>query len=593
MMKPVQNQKPTPCVSFQLDRTTRAAITVAVFLVLGLPGLVSAQDFTARVDRQEMAENETLSLEVVYTDRADTSAIDFEAALSDFVILNNRPSSQTTIANFKRKSQTSWQLTLMPKSTGQLRIPSFSIGTSRTSPIDIRVSAALDSPESGAPFSAKLVVDRQQAFIGEQILVRVLLTSARNVSNLRGAALDVPATETTIVSQSEFQRVIGGSPFQVSELTYAVFPQKAGILSIPSLQYTGTLRRSRVVVAQTDPVTIEVLDPMDDSRASQKRPWLPADAIALAGEWSGPTDALQVGEPITRTIRIAAASQRAAAILPIELPAGRYKQYLEQPILDDSETSTGILGKRTDRIVLVPTEPGPLQLPAIEIDWWNIDEKRWEVARIPEETLHVLPGPSAAQQGAVEPNAPTAIDTPSMTTVPSDATDMNPFEHRLSLALAGISAILLVICIVLWTRLRRLESQIHAAAPDSAHAEHTARVQSAFNRAMRSLTGRDAASVRRDILGWARLEWPDLKITRLEQVSGQTDDAALKHALESLDRALYRSATDSVDHGSLDSDQDSVDYDSIKSLLKDFRARMSIEESPDRSTLTALYPSKR
>jgi hypothetical protein len=580
---PDRSSRPARRADRVVSEISKVAIVITALLFVALPKGALAQDFFAVVDRTEIAENETLNLEVVYADRADTSAIDFEKLLPEFTIIGNRPSSQTSIVNFKRASRTSWNLALMPRRTGRIRIPAFQIGNATTRPIEVNVSPALEGPEAGSPFSARLVADRESAFIGEQILIRILLTSARDVGDLRGSSLDLPGTETTLVNQSEFQRVIGGEPYQVTELAYAVFPQTAGPLSVPSIQYTASIRRSRGVIARTEARTIDILDPASDSAASQKRPWLPADAVAVASEWSGPDDVLHVGEPITRTIRIATASQRAAAISPISLPDGPYKQYSEQPILDDTETSTGILGRRTDSIVLVPTQPGELRLPAVEIDWWNIDERRWQVARLPEEILYVEAGAGTAPVDPVAPDASATGAIPPTGIEPDTPSLPRSTDSRLTIALGLLSAILLACCIALWVRVRRLEARARPVESDAgSSSEHATRVQTAFNRALRSLSKRDPNEARRDILSWARLQWPGFKITRLDEISDQTNDADLVRALASLDAELYRSGES----------PGAVDYDGLKDLLKKARSEINAKDPTERSTLTALYPSR-
>lgn len=560
----------------------RLALCLLASWVAGLAAAsTSAQEFVARVDRTEMAVNETLTLDVIYAERADTDSIDFDAMLPDFSILGIRPSSQTRIVNFKRSSQTSWQLTLLPRKTGRLRIPAFQIGSASTRPIDIEVREPLAGPSEGAALSARLDVDRERAFIGEQVLVRIALSASRDVSDLRGAALDVPGAETLLVDQREYQRVVGGAPYQVTELAYAVFPQTPGRLEIPGLQYTGRNRRGRIVVARTEPRTIEILDPAADAEASRKRPWLPADAIALASEWSGATDALVVGEPVTRTIRVAAASQHAAAIPPIVLPDGPYKQYAEQPSLEDTETATGLLGRRTDRIVLVPTAPGTIEIPEIEIDWWNIDERAWKTARLPAETLRVV-APAARSDSAVRESEPIAE--------PGDAapraadrmeTESVRADGRILLFLAGACAILLVACIALWLRVRRLEARLAAHEDAVGASDPDDDAKAAFQRVLRALSRHHAADVRRSLLDWARLEWPGERITRLEELAARSDRERLQVLLAALDASLYR--TDTRD--------DAVDYDELRTLLEELRSQTLDRRPTTASSLTPLYPT--
>ena len=556
-----------------------AYVLVSVF---ALSSGAYAQHFEARVDRDEMFANETLRLDVVYAERADTDVIDFEALLPDFNILGIRPSSQTRFENFRRSSQTSWQLTLMPKRVGTLRIPAFSIDTARTRPIEIRVTTPLQNPEQGAPLSAVLTIDREQPFVGEQILIRITLSAARSVADLRGAPPEIPDTEITLVSQKEFQRILNGEPYQVNELVYAVFPQAPGILELPGLQYTGTLRRSQLVVARTLPRTIEILDPARHPQAGRKKPWFPASGVALGSEWGSSLDALRVGEPITRTIQIAAAGQRAAAISPLSLPAGRYKQYAEQPVLKDTETSTGILGSRIETVVLVPTEAGELRLPPVEIDWWDVEARIWKVARLPEETLRVAENDSATSMSTPTQLPAPPIGEPTETAPPTAGSGPASLQQAIIAALGLLCLLLLACCGWLLRRVRQLEAGTAGAtrAGRASHG-HSQSEASAFDQALRSIAECDPAGARRDILAWARIRWPEAEITRLERLRELTPNATLPEVLAALDRALYQEPRADAE----------VDYPQLAQLLKAVRRESEVVGSSQRSELPALYPS--
>jgi BatD DUF11 like domain len=565
-----------------------SAFHCALFLLAWMPRIADAQQFEARVDRRAMAQNETLTLDVVYAERADTSSIDFEEMLPDFSILSNRPSSQTRFVNLKRSSQTSWQLTLMPKRIGRLTIPSFSIGSVRTQPIEVVVSPAPKSPEEGAPFSARLVLDRERAFVGEQILIRIMLSAARGVGELRGSPLEISGMQAALVNQSEFQRVIENTPYQVTELSYVFFPEAPGMLTIPSLQYTGTMRGAQLVVARTEPVAIEILDPALDAEASLERPWLPAEAVALASEWSGEVDSLAVGEPVTRTIQIAAAGQRAAAISPIAHPDGPYKQYSEQPLLEDAETSTGILGRRTESIVLVPTQEGDFTLPPIEIKWWNTAERRWQIARLREETLRIGPAPTTAALPPLLPSEP--VDTVEPTSASLEARD----PDRVTIGLGVLSAVLFLCCIALVVRVRRLERETghHRVALGTDAFENSTKERAAFNLMLRSLGKRVPSEARREILAWARLNWPYDRITRLEQIARKSPDEALKQMLAALDAQLYGSDADPSQHGPSEGEGRALDYQELKKLLTTLREQVTADDTGAPSTLDELYPSQ-
>ena len=36
----------------------------------------------------------------------------------------------------------------------------------------------------------------------------------------------------------------------------------------------------------------------------------------------------------------------------------------------------------TERFAVIAQQPGPVEFPPVELPWWNVDEERWEIARI-------------------------------------------------------------------------------------------------------------------------------------------------------------------------------------------------------------------
>src|SRR5262249_44101579 len=100
-----------------------------------------------------------------------------------------------------------------------------------------------------------------------------------------------------------------------------------------------------------------------------------------------------------------------------------FKQYVDQPELENQTADDGVTGVRTEKIAFLPTRPGRYTLPAIEVTWWNTRADTLETTRVPEREVEVLPGTAApaaapaapadarANQGA-PPAAPVATVAP-------------------------------------------------------------------------------------------------------------------------------------------------------------------------------------
>jgi len=135
-----------------------------------------------------------------------------------------------------------------------------------------------------------------------------------------------------------------------------------------------------------------------------------------------------VGEPVTRTLMLFADGLTSAQLPEIEsaLPEG-LKQYPDQPLLRDRENPDGITGIREFKVAIVPSRSGRFTLPAININWWNVDTRRMETASIPQQQIEVLPAiggeiQSAPVKDAVtsqpQQQAPTAISSNANTHYP-------------------------------------------------------------------------------------------------------------------------------------------------------------------------------
>ena len=110
---------------------------------------------TAHVDRDRIALSESLQLTI----RVDGALRAGEPELAPldrhFEVLGSNRNSSFTLANGRRESSTTWQITLMARHAGELTIPAIAVGTERTKPIAIRVSEDLP-PDVGATREAQL-----------------------------------------------------------------------------------------------------------------------------------------------------------------------------------------------------------------------------------------------------------------------------------------------------------------------------------------------------------------------------------------------------------------------------------------------------
>ena len=121
---------------------------------------------------------------------------------------------------------------------------------------------------------------------------------------------------------------------------------------------------------------------------------------------------LAAGEPVSRNITVGVLGQLETQIPALEPPATPgINVYPDKPELTRTVEPGGIRGMRSDQYAMIGVAPGPVVLPALEVPWWNTRTAEWEVARLPERTITVLPsGEAPPPPPAPETGAETAAE---------------------------------------------------------------------------------------------------------------------------------------------------------------------------------------
>jgi hypothetical protein len=440
-------------------------LVVAVTLALALPAFARVD---ARVDRQHVAVGEPLTLTLEARGAAQQAQPELDALAPDFQILGVSRGSRVTVINGVRDDAHEWSVVVAPTRPGSLVIPPLAFGAETTTPVPVEVAAAGARPRpsrgpvtpgaAGAAASpAELVFESRlgepEAFVQEQVVLTVRLESP--VALLEGQ-IHEPEIQGALVERLGEDRQettrIGGRDVQVFERRYAVFPQRSGELEIAPFVFEGSApaqaparqrsrgmpsrlqalmggspfddaffddffagtggllgdmgRRSQPVRASTDPIVLAVAPRPADATGDR---WLPARDLEIVEHWDGEgagAPVLRVGEPVDRVVTV-----RGRGVLATQLPEAAtgevagLKQYEKPARLDSREDGGDMVASRSVPSVLIPTRPGPLTLPAVEVPWWDVEAGVARVASLPERTLEVLPASGSAQVAALPPTA--------------------------------------------------------------------------------------------------------------------------------------------------------------------------------------------
>ncbi|MFT7300580.1 MAG: hypothetical protein ACI89Z_001038 [Porticoccus sp.] len=558
-------------------RTTIRTLLAAFFLLTST--MVHADVLTATVDRTQLGKGETLALLVTF-DGQTTSEPDFTPLNDDFDVLSQSQKSQFSMINGSSTSFTEWHLELLPRRMGELVIPSLSFKGVASNPISLQIE---DQPQTSTSTSNQHIfveteLDKSSAYVQEQLLLTLRLISSTNFQSISSEELMVKNTFVMKVSENQYQKRINGINHLIIELKYALFPETSGELTIPAVRFNTVIPDRRdpysnsffsrggkriLLLSDEEKVTI---NPRPSTYGSAE--WLPTTAVSLSERWSRPLDELIAGEPITRTIHLSAQGLTKTQLPPLKINAGDgFKVYPDQPQLNNEVSPNGVIGTRSESIVIVPSRSGSISLPAIRVQWWDTATNQLRETVLEGQTLSITPA-----ENTISTTDPVA-ETPST----SEVTVETKLRSNLVFWLLLISNLLLlgavIILLILWQAARK-----NIRAEVTSHQKHPELKETTlFNKLKQQAKNSDLRTFREAVLVWGGVLW-DCPIVTLDDLSLVANDPLLTGELLALDRALYSPDTSAE-----------IDFEPLLDRLKIIRKRPKLEKSSKGNHLQPLY----
>ena len=527
--------------SFQFSWLANAA-SVTLTLALTMSGVAEAS-IIASVDRSDIELNESFTLKITVDTAIDTEP-DSSALEADFYVGTRSQLSNTTIVNGQISRSRTWTYVLMAKREGNLEIPPVIIGSERSEPVPINVRAPSNALPGEADIFVTTEVDHTDSFVQAQLLYTVKVYRSVATRQPRLSEPDIGGVEVLIEVAGEersYESILNGKAYNVVERIYAIFPQESGQIAIAPARFEARVLRDgritgrKIFESEAIDVAVNPIPPPPDGHPDAV--WFPARAVTLSEDWSREPDRLPAGEPITRHITVTALGQLSTQI-PIVDPAvsDTIKIYPDKPELRDRAEASGIRAVRKDQYAMIGVSPGVVDLPELQLPWWNIDEGEWQLATLPGTSINILPSPNAAIVPPTITEAP--VSQPELS-VSGNLVVQSYFWRRVSEALAGIW--LLTVVAWWWTR-RPVSNTPQEPAPPPVYKR-----QAKFLKAARKAAkAGDGAGIRSELLNWGRLEWPHNAPLNIGDFANRVA-MPLSTQLQSLCRADYGPAKESFD----------------------------------------------
>ncbi|OLF54013.1 BatD family protein [Pseudomonas chlororaphis] len=510
-----------------MTRRTALSFTLVLTLLLGAFE-ARAEGLLASVDRSRVNSGETVELTLESNDVTLFGKPDLTPLQAQFEVRGTRQVNQLTSLSGDNRAITRWIITLLPRTTGSVVIPALQLGDVQSQPISLQVLQS-ESRNDSAPLEPVFIdasLDQDSVYVQAQAVLTLHIyhsvslyddssLTPLQISDARVEQLGEPRT---------YEKVINGVRHGVIETRYAIFPQHSGVLQIPALTFSATLadaansqnpaplglkpgKLMHVSSAQM-PLTVRA----KPAEYPADAPWLPARSLSLGESWSPEPEQSQVGESLTRSLVLKAEGLSGSQLPPLPVTeANGLRSYPDQPQLSSQVSDRGLIGSREDSQALVPNRSGAIELPAVEVVWWNTHEDHLERSSLPARTLQVANNPSLV------------VDTPAGAT-PADGTanDGSLWAWKLSTLIFACTTLL---GFGLWWRARWQPAILRAAQTGPSP-------RTLLDDLKRACLANDPQATRQALDAWAR-----------QQPETLADMAArfvpLSDALDGLNGALY------------------------------------------------------
>lgn len=392
----------------------RHKIVLAIFLLILCAEKAYALSLTAKVDRTEatIQDRILLTLSVEGTQNPGKPHL---PPMPAFDFVSRGSSTRMQIINGQIASGVDYNYVLIPKKEGTFKIgpATLDVGgkTISSNTITLTINSAGERQQSAKDLFITTTVSTTSPYVSEQVVYTFRLFRCVRIAN---ASLENPSFEGFLVEplgkERQYETLINGKTFLVSEIKQALFPTREGILTIDpaSVQcdvVTQTKRRrgffddpffddsffgfsrTEPKVLRADPIVLNVKPlPLEG-----KTPLF----IGLVGNFTIGTTLskkqLEAGDTTTLTITIKGEGNIRDARSPEFSSPDYFKVYDDKPILTVQNSGDVFGGALTIKKALVPLKEGPLNVPSLAFTFFNPERKRYELCKSKPLTLRVLP----------------------------------------------------------------------------------------------------------------------------------------------------------------------------------------------------------
>lgn len=254
-------------------------------------------------------------------------------------------------------------------------------------------------------------LDRDRAYLGQQIVATVYLYSRTQLSDIRG--MQLPDFSGVVIEDLESPRRVNGQRVHIAGRRYqrymlrrmALFPTQVGALQIPSASVDavvggGFFNRGRVYQLHSDPLDVEVMDLPSEGQPADFNPGNVGD---YALEVQVDNRQISVDDPLTLRVSVSGQGNLRSVVLPSLPKLEQARLYPPSPSEEIQTTATGVQGHKSYEILVQALAPGRLRIPGLRFAFFDPLRGRYHVGQSKPIDVEVSPGKQAGNSAAATP----------------------------------------------------------------------------------------------------------------------------------------------------------------------------------------------
>ncbi len=463
-------------------------------------------------------------------------ALDTSVLEQDFEVLDKHSSISRVLDPNKPSHRMQWNIQILPRRTGSLRIPSLQVGDIYTPVLTLEVVPQPPELSSASNVYVELEAQPENPYVGQQI--QIVIRVIHNIPLFDDDLLD-PEVENADTyrtgPESIYSIFRNGNEFQVLERNLSIIARSPGEIRIPPAIYRGLIQsdgnttatdsmtQSRRINRSSEALHLQVRTPPPGFSSNN---WLPAKQLELNQHWDEIIDELNVGDSLGFTLSIEAKGLAAEALPTglLSIDSDKVKIYADQETRSNRFDNRELVGRLDQRFAVIVTQPGEIEIPATLLKWWNIEQDVEKVA-ILEGRKWTVSEPGAGKDLKHDAEIPLAWNR-SQSKVFGISAIHNNWQWW---AMTGMT--LVIICLLVCVKPLRnyLREKMEVI------------LFSRRNRKMlkQACASNDAARTRHELIKWGRARWPGDNITGLHQLETRAKSSELVEQLSMLDATLY------------------------------------------------------